>query len=153
MSGSDRRQPRSDRTRAALAGVAAAGAWIATEPLLRRVFGTEGYSVVRLLGRPVSRRHWRPAGTALHLANGALAGVAFERTGLRGWKAGVAAFELECVGAWPGMALAERLHPDRGDPDWPVLYRNARVFAHEALGHAVFGLVLGSLLPGRSGNS
>ena len=128
-------------------------AWIATEPLLQRAFGTDGYSVVRLLGRPLSRRHWRPAGIVLHLANGAVAGAVFERSGLRGWKAALVAFQLEGLATWPAMALADRFHPDRSDPDWPSLFRNARVFGHEAAGHAVFGLVLGSLLPGRGGNS
>lgn len=146
MSGSDRRQPFSDRTRAALAGLAAAAAWIAVEPVLQRAFGTNGYSVVRLLGRPVSRRHWRPAGIALHLANGAVAGMAFERVGLRGWKAALVAFQLEGLASWPGMALADRLHPDRGEPDWPPLHRNPRVYAHEAAGHAVFALALERLL-------
>ena len=132
--------------RGAFAGITAAAAWIAAEPVLQRAFGTHSYSVVRLLGRPLARRHWRPAGIALHLANGALAGVAFQRSGLRGWKAGVVAFQLEGVATWPGMALADRLHPDRGEPDWPSLFRNARVLGHEAAGHAVFGFVLGLLL-------
>lgn len=131
----------------------AAAAWIAAEPLLRPAFGTKSYSVVRLLGRPVARRHWRPVGITLHLANGAVAGAAFQRSGLRGRKAAVVAFQLEGLVTWPGMALADRLHPDRGEPDWPPLFRNARVLGHEAAGHAVFGFVLGSLLPRRSGNS
>ena len=139
--------------RGAVAGVAAAAAWLAAEPAARRVFGTNGYSVVRLLGRPVSRRHWRPAGIALHLATGAAAGVAFRRSGLGGWKAGVIAFQLEGLAAWPGMALADRLHPDRREPDWPSLFGNARVFGHEAAGHAVFGAVLGLLLPRAGANS
>ena len=125
----------------------AAAAWVAAEPALGRGFGTHGYSVVRLLGRPLSRRHWRPAGVALHLANGAAAGIAFHRNGLRGWRAAAVAFQLEGLATWPGMALADRLHPDRGHPDWPSLFRNPRVYAHEAAGHAVFGLVLGWLLP------
>jgi hypothetical protein len=139
--------------RGAVAGVAAAAVWIAVEPLLQRGFGTDGYSVVRLLGRPVSRRHWRTAGIALHLANGAVAGVAFRRGGLRGSKAAVVAFQLEGLASWPGMALADRLHPDRGQPDWPSLFRNPRVYAHEAAGHAVFGLVLERLLRRRAENS
>ena len=114
--------------------------------MLQRGFGTNGYSVVRLLGRPLSRRHWRPAGVALHLANGAAAGVAFQRSGLSGVKAGVVAFQFEGLASWPGMALADRLHPDRDEPDWPSLARNARVLGHEAAGHAIFGLVLGLLL-------
>ena len=132
--------------RAAPAGILAAAAWIAAEPLARRVFGTNGYSVVRLLGRPLSRRRWRPAGTALHLANGAAAGVAFRRSGLHGWRAGLVAFQLEGLATWPVMAVADRLHPDRDTPDWPSLCDNVRVFGHEAAGHAVFGVVLGLLL-------
>ena len=139
--------------RGAVAGIAAAAAWIAAEPLVRRAFRTDGYSVVRLLGRPLSRRHWRPAGIALHLSNGAAAGVAFRRCGLRGWKAGLVVFQLEDAATWPAMAVADRLHPDRREPDWPALFHNARVFGHEAAGHAVFGLVLGLLLPRRSVNS
>jgi hypothetical protein len=137
--------------RGVASGVAAAAAWIVAEPLLQRAFGTQGYSVVRVLGRPCSRRHWRAAGIALHLANGAAAGTAFERSGLRGWKAGVVAFQLEGLATWPGMALVDRVHPDRGQADWPFLFRNARVFGHEMAGHAVFGLVLGLLLPRTAG--
>ena len=125
----------------------AAAAWIAAEPVFRRTFGTEGYSVVRLLGRPVSRRRWRAAGIVLHLLNGAAAGAAFRRSGLSGWRAGVIAFQLENVAAWPAMAVADRLHPDRSEPGWPALFANRRVFAHEAAGHAVFGAVLGALAP------
>jgi len=139
--------------RGAVAGIIAAAAWIAAEPVVRRACGTDGYSVVRLLGRPVSRRHWRPAGIALHLANGAAAGVAFRRIGLRGWKAGLVMLQLEGAATWPVMAVADRLHPDRLEPGWPSLFRNARVFGHEAAGHAVFGVVLGLLLPRRSVNS
>ena len=126
--------------------MAAAAAWVAAVPALQHLFGTNGYSVVRLLGRPLSRRHWRPAGVACHLANGAAAGIAFHRSGLRGPKAALVAFQLEGLATWPGMALADRLHPDRGAPDWPPLFRNVRVYAHEAAGHAVFGLVLARLL-------
>jgi hypothetical protein len=135
--------------RGSLAGVAAAAAWIAVEPTLQRTFGTQGYSVARLLGRPVARRRWRAAGTVLHLANGAAAGMAFRRSGLRGWRAAVLAFQLENLAAWPAMALADRLHPARHEPDWPALFGNASVLGHEAAGHAVFGLVLGLLLPRR----
>ena len=132
--------------RTAAAGAVAAAAWLAAEPVARRAFGTGGYSVVRLLGRPVSRRRWRAAGIALHLGNGALAATVFDRLGLRGWKAAAVAFQLEGAATWPGMALADRVHPDRRSPDWPPLFRNRRVFAHEAFGHLVFGVVLGVLL-------
>lgn len=124
----------------------AAGVWAAAEPLAQRVFHTGTYSDVRLLGAPASQRHWRLAGTVLHLANGAAAGIVFHRLGLRGWKAGVAAAELENVALWPGMALVDRLHPDRRSGAWPPLLCNRRVFAQEAAVHALFGAVLGALL-------
>ena len=133
--------------RAAAAGALAAAVWAASEPLVRRIFRTS-YTDVRLLGAPLSRRRWRAAGTALHLANGAAAGVLFHRLGLRGWKAGVAAAELENALLWPGMALVDRLHPDRRSGAWPPLLRNPRVFAQEAFVHALFGAVLGALADG-----
>ena len=136
------RIPTTADARAGLAGAAAAAAWIAAEPLARRFAGTS-YSDVRLLGRPLSRRRWRLAGTALHLANGAAAGIAFRRLGLRGWRQGVAVFQLENVAAWPLMALVDRWHPDRRDGTWPPLLLNGRVFAQEAAVHALFGALLG----------
>ena len=127
-------------------------AWIAAEPVARRIFRTP-FTDVRALGRPVSRRHWRAAGTVIHLANGAAAGTAFDRLGLRGWKAGVAVFELEHLATWPLMAVIDRWHPDRRSGAWPPLLRNRRVFAQEAVVHAVFGAVLGALLARRAENS
>ena len=137
-------------SRAALAGAAAAAAWAAAEPLARRLFRTP-YTDVRLLGAPLSRRHWRAAGTAVHLANGAAAGIAFQRLGLRGWKQGVAAAVAENTVIWPGMAVVDRLHPDRRSGAWPPLLRNGRVFAQETAVHALFGAVLGALLRDREG--
>lgn len=131
--------------RAALAGLTAAAAWAAAEPALRRVFGTP-YSDVRLIGAPLSRRHWRPIGTAIHLANGAAAGIAFRRLGLRGWKAGIAAAQLESAALWPGMAVVDRYHPERRSGAWPPLLLNPRVFGQEVAAHAIFGGVLGALL-------
>jgi hypothetical protein len=138
--------------RGAVAGTAAAAAWIATEPVVRRIFGTT-FTDVRALGRPVSRRHWRAAGTVIHLANGAAAGIAFEQLGLRGWKAGVAAFEVEHLATWPLMSLVDRFHPDRRSGTWPPLLLNPRVFAQEAAVHALFGAILGSLLTPPARNS
>jgi hypothetical protein len=131
--------------RAALAGVAAAGAWAAAEPALGRLYGTP-YSDVRLIGAPLSRRHWRAVGTAIHLANGAAAGIAFRRLGLRGWKAGIAAAQLESAALWPGMAVVDRFHPDRRSGEWPPLLLNPRVFGQEVAAHAIFGGVLGALV-------
>jgi hypothetical protein len=135
---------RRDR-RAALAGVTAAATWAAAEPTLGRLCRTS-YSDVRVLGRVVSQRRWRVAGTILHLANGAAAGVAFRRLGFRGWRAGVVAAEIESAALWPAMLLVDRYHPDRRDGTWPPLAGNPRVFAQEVAAHALFGAVLGALL-------
>jgi hypothetical protein len=123
--------------------VTAAAAWAAAEPLAQRCFRTP-YSDVRALGGLVARRHWWAAGLAIHLANGAIAGIACDRFGLRGWKTGVLVFEAETVATWPLMTLVERFHPDRRDGTWPPLLRNGRVFAQEAALHALFGAILGA---------
>ena len=134
--------------RGALAGLAGAAAWAASEPLLGRVFRTP-YSDVRLLGASVTRgRFWRPAGLAIHVANGAVFGAAFERAGGRGWKQGLLAAQAENLVLWPGMVAVDRLHPDRRSGAWPPLLGNARIFAYEAAVHSVFGVTLG-LLAGR----
>ena len=130
---------------AAAAGVVAAGVWAAAEPGLRRLFGTP-YSDVRLLGAPISRRHWRLAGTAVHLANGAAAGVALQRLGVSGWRSGIVAAQIESAALWPGMAIVDRFHPDRRSGAWPPLLRNGRIFRQEVAAHAIFGGVLGALL-------
>ena len=135
----------SDDTRAALAGMSAAAVWAAAEPALRRLFGTP-YTDVRLIGAPVSQPHWRLVGTAVHLLNGAAAGVAFRRLGLSGWKAGIIAAQLEGAALWPGMAVVDRYHPDRRSGAWPPLLRNPRVFGQEVAAHAIFGAVLGVLV-------
>jgi hypothetical protein len=140
------------RPRAALAGVAAAGAWAAAEPLAQRVFRTP-YSDLRALGRPFSERHWRAVGLALHLLNGAAAGLAFERIGLRGWKAGVVAFEAETVATWPLMTLVDRFHPDSRSGVWPPFTRDGRVLAQELALHAIFGALLGTLVGRAHANS
>jgi hypothetical protein len=131
----------------ALAGAVAAAAWAAAEPAARRVFGTP-YSDVRLLGRVVSRRWWRPAGVAVHLANGAVFGAAFEACGGRGVGAGIVAAQVENLVLWPGMAMVDRFHPDRRTNGWPPLLGNRRVFAQEVAMHALFGAVLGALARG-----
>ena len=101
---------------------------------------------MRALGAPFSQRHWRAAGTAIHVANGAAAGVAFRRLGLHGWKAGVLVLQAEHLATWPLTTLVDRFHPDRRSGAWPPLLRNGRVFSQEAVVHALFGAVLGGLL-------
>ena len=83
--------PSRGRTRAAAAGAGAAALWALQEPVDRRLFGCD-YSDVAILGKAVTRgRHWRPAGLAVHIANGALFGLAFHelrhrtRSSLGGW--------------------------------------------------------------------
>lgn len=133
-------------------GIVAAGVWAAAEPALGRLFRTP-YSDARVLGAPLTggRRGWRLAGTAVHLANGALFGAAFARAGGRGWKAGVAAAELENLALWPVIAVMDRVHPDRRSGAWPPLLWNRRVFAYEVATHALFGAVLGALLTADDG--
>jgi hypothetical protein len=134
--------------RGALAGAAAAALWAAAEPGVARVVGVPpGYSDVRLLGGLLTcgAGRWRAAGIAAHLVNGAAFGAAFERTGARGWRQGLAAAQAENLVLWPVMALVDRMHPDRRTGRWPRLLGNRRVFAYEAAVHALFGAVLGAL--------
>jgi hypothetical protein len=100
----------------------AAGCWAAAEPPLGRATG--GYHrQARLIGGLVApaRSGWA-AGLAIHIANGAAFGVAFDR-----------------------------LHPDVRSGAWPPLARNPHAAAQEVLGHAVFGAVLGGLVTAQPG--
>ena len=64
--------------RSAAAGVAAATVWGLQEPLDRAVFRSD-YSDVAVLGKFATRGpHWRAAGFAMHAANGAVFGLAYE---------------------------------------------------------------------------
>jgi len=135
--------------RGATAGAVAAAAWAAAEPVLGRAFGTP-YSDVRLLGRLVTRgRAWPFAGVAMHVANGAAFGWAFERAGFGGPLQGIVAAEAENAVLWPTMLVADRIHPDRRSGAWPPLVRSRRVALYEIAAHALFGLVLGTLVPAR----
>ncbi|HSK16544.1 MAG TPA: hypothetical protein VK915_10285 [Gaiellaceae bacterium] len=139
--------------RGALAGIAAASAWAAVEPLAAKALRPPpGYSDVRLLGAVLTRDGpgWRAAGLGAHLANGAVFGALFARAGGRGPAQGLAAAQLENLALWPGMAVVDRIHPDRRSGAWPRLLVSPRVFAYETTVHAVFGVVLGSLLATQS---
>jgi hypothetical protein len=63
---------------------------------------------------------------------------AMDRCGMKGAGAGVLA-------AWPAMAIADRVHPDRRNGTWPPLARNPRIAVYELLAHALFG-ALGALV-------
>jgi len=128
-------------------GIAAAAVWAAAEPLVGRALGIPWYSDARLVGRTLTKGPlWRPLGIAVHLGNGATFGVVFAELGGRGWKRGVFAAEAENALLWPGMAVIDRIHHDRRSGGWPPLLVNGRVFAYEAVVHAIFGAVLGALL-------
>jgi len=133
--------------RAAAAGATAALVWAAAEPLDRLVFRCD-YSDTALLGKAVSRRHWRTVGLAMHAANGAVFGLAFElvrrRTGARPVPLGVGMALVENTALWPLCVLVDRYHPARGEPGLPPLARNGRAFAQATWRHALFGAVLGS---------
>ena len=135
-------------TRAAAAGATAALVWAAAEPLDRVAFRCD-YSDTALLGKAVWRRHWRTVGLAMHAANGAVFGLAFElvrrRTGARPVPLGVGMALVENTALWPLCVLVDRYHPARGEPGLPPLARNGRAFAQATWRHALFGAVLGSL--------
>ena len=133
--------------RGAAAGAVAASAWSAREPLAARAIGTT-YSDVRLLGRLAAPRRWAIAGTAVHAANGAAFGALFALAGRRGVGDGLLWTGVETLATWPGMALMDRIHPDRRSGHWAALATDRRVFAQEAAMHALFGLLLGLMLPG-----
>ena len=132
--------------RAALAGAGAAATWAAAEPLLRRVCRTP-YSDVRLLGRLVARgRRVDTAGLALHVANGALAGIALDRLRMTTIPRAVLAAELETFVLWPGMVLVERIHPIFAEEVWPrPIAKHGPTILEQVLAHALFGAVYGGL--------
>jgi len=137
--------------RAAAAGAAGAAAWVVVEPAIGRAFGSP-HRELRLVGGLLApERVWLPVGLAVHLANGAVFGIAFDRLGGRGIRAAVIAAQVENAVLWPAMILVDRLHPDVRSGRWPRLARNRRVVAHEVAGHLVFGLVMGGLLGGEPG--
>ena len=141
----------SPRLRAAFAGAAAATAWGLLEPLDRRLF-RYGYSDIALLGKAVTRgRAWRPLGFALHAANGAAFGLAFDalrrRTGAEPRRLALVLALAEHVALYPLAPLVDRYHPARGEDGLAPLV-SARAFAQETARHVVFGLVLGALAAG-----
>ena len=137
--------------RGALAGVAAAAAWQACDPLLKRAFGTL-YADAELLGPFITRVPLEPlANLVAHAAGGAVFGHLFERFGGRSVRAGVTAAIVENSVLWPGVAIFDRIHPKRRDGTWPPLVRSPRAFASATAGHALFGALLGAALGSRRG--
>jgi len=140
---------RGTRIRSAAAGAAAAAVWALQEPLDRRAFGCD-YSDVAILGKAITRGPaWWPAGLALHVATGALFGLAYHE--VRAWsqvgprRLAVAAALAEHIVLYPLGGLLDRYHPARGTPGIPPLLTNGRAFAQATWRHALFGIVLGRL--------
>jgi hypothetical protein len=131
----------------AMAGAVAAAVWAAQQPLDKRVFGT-GYDDVEILGKALPLESgWRPAGLAIHVANGAAFGAAYAlvRPLFPGppLAAGVTAGLAEHLGFWPLVRLIDRHHPARSELE--RMSGNRRAFAAAAWRHLLFGLVLGEL--------
>jgi hypothetical protein len=137
------------RLRAAAAGAGAAAIWALQEPLDQRVLGCD-YSDVAVLGKGVTRGPaWRPVGLAMHLANGALFGLAFhearQRIPVSGRRLALGMALAEHVALYPLCYVVDRHHPARGEPGVPPLLTNPRAFAQATWRHALFGLALGRL--------
>jgi hypothetical protein len=135
-----------ERQRAAAAGAAAAIVWAAMEPLDRRLFRYD-YSDVALLGKLVTRTRWWPlAGAALHAANGALFGIAYDemrrRTGADARRLALAMAMIENFALYPLNYLIDRYHPAHGEPGLPPLL-SGRGLAQATARHALFGVLLG----------
>ena len=107
------------------------------------------YSDVALLGKFVTRgRAWWPVGLGIHMANGAVFGLAYEearrrlRVDPRRLALGMAIGEhlvLFSLGA-----LVDRYHPARGEPGLASVF-SRRAFVQATWRHAVFGWTLGRL--------
>jgi hypothetical protein len=137
------------RARAAAAGAAAATVWGLLEPLDQRLFRCE-YSDIALLGKAVTRRPWwRPLGFAIHAANGAVFGLAYDRlrrsSSARPGRLAVGMALGEHLALYPLNAVVDRFHPARGEPGLPPLLTSPRAFAQATWRHLLFGLVLGRL--------
>jgi hypothetical protein len=127
----------------AKAGAIAALVWAAAEPLDRRILHHD-YSDVAVLGKAVTRsRAWPVAGLALHAANGAVFGVAYERARRRGTSA-VAMALAEHTVLFPLGAIVDRRHPARGTKGLAPLW-SKRAFAQATFRHLLFGTLLGRL--------
>jgi hypothetical protein len=133
----------------AAAGAVAASLWGLLEPIDRRLLRCD-YSDVLLLGKTFTRGRlaW-PLGFAIHAANGALFGLAFDRLRRRvPYRKETVALGMalaEHVALYPLSYFVDRYHPARGQAGLPPLATSARAFVQATLRHALFGAVLGRL--------
>jgi hypothetical protein len=137
------------RLHPALAGAVAATAWAALEPLDRRIFRCD-YSDVAVLGKAVTRgRLARPLGLAMHTANGAVFGLAFDharrRLPIQKRRLALGMALAEHVALYPLSYFVDRYHPASGEDGVPPLLTNARAFGQATVRHALFGVLLGRL--------
>jgi hypothetical protein len=141
----------------AAAGAVAATVWGLLEPLDRRVFRCD-YSDVAILGKALTRgRSWRAVGFAAHAVNGAMFGLAFDavrrRVPVDDRRLALTMALGEHLALYPLAYFVDRHHPARGEPGIPPLLTNARAFGQATVRHALFGLLLGALTAGGSGES
>lgn len=136
--------PRKTRN-GAIAGAAAAFVWAATEPLDKPVFGCR-YSDVEFLGKAVTRGpKWRVIGLLMHITNGAVFGAIYANVANRlpgpGVARGVTAGMIEHLLSWPGVAIADRVHPARDQ--LVTMKGNPNAFRQATWRHLLFGAALG----------
>jgi hypothetical protein len=134
--------------RSAVAGACAATAWAAIEPFDKWLFRLD-YSDVALLGKLVTRSRWWPVvGLALHAANGAAFGLAFEqvhrRSGAEARRLALALALGENFATFPLASQLERWHPACGEPGVAPFW-STRGLVQATVRHGLFGLVLGRL--------
>jgi hypothetical protein len=136
-------------TRSAAAGAAAAVVWGLAEPLDRRLLRYD-YSDIALLGKFVTRgRRWRAAGYAVHAANGAVFGMAFEQARRRIFvdkqQLAIAMALGEHFALYPLSYFVDRHHPARGSEGLAPILPSGRAFVQATWRHALFGWLLGRL--------
>jgi hypothetical protein len=137
------------KARDAAAGIVAATAWGALEPLDKRLFRCD-YSDIALLGKAVTHgRGWRAAGFAMHAVNGATFGIVYgavrRRSGIAPRPLAVGLALAEHLALYPLCWFVDRYHPARGEEGVPPLLSNGRAFAQATARHVFFGIVLGRL--------
>jgi hypothetical protein len=122
--------------------------WAAQEPLDQRLFRSD-YSDVAVLGKALTRRHWRVVGLAFHATNGALFGLAYHEarrvTRIEPRKLALGMALAEHVALYPLFYFVDRYHPARGEPGVPPTLKSKRAFGQATWRHALFGVVLGRL--------
>ena len=101
------------------------------------------------MGLTIRGPRWRAVGLAIHLANGALFGVAYGEArrslDMSPMRLAVGMALAEHATLYPLCYLVDRYHPARGEPGVPPLLTSPRAFAQATWRHSLFGAVLGRL--------